>query len=121
MSARTIPELENFQEQFWNHSLKLKVDRRNFLRLLGGGVLICLANPTGRSQESGRFGGGHELPKDIAAWLHIDSDGKVKVFTGKVEVGQNIRTSLAQQVAEELSVSVDSISAAGCGGVERLG
>ena len=110
MSTRIIPELENFQEQFWNHSLKLKVDRRNFLRLLGGGVLICLAHPTVRAQESGRPGGGHELPKDIAAWLHIDADGKVKVFTGKVEVGQNIRTSLAQQVAEELNVPFDSIS-----------
>ena len=32
------------------------------------------------------------------------------MFTGKVEVGQNIRTSLAQQVAEELRVSVESIS-----------
>ena len=110
MNARTIPELENFQERFWNHSLRLKVDRRNFLRLLGGGVLICLANPTAKSQESGRFGGGHELPKDISAWLHIDSAGKVKVFTGKVEVGQNIRTSLAQQVAEELSIPISSIS-----------
>ena len=31
------------------------------------------------------------------------------MFTGKVEVGQNIRTSLAQQVAEELRVPFDSI------------
>ncbi len=110
MNPRNIPELENFQEQYWNHSLKLKVDRRNFLRLLGGGVLICLAYSPVRAQESGRNGGGHELPKDISAWLHIDADGKIKVFTGKVEVGQNIRTSLAQQVAEELHVSLESIS-----------
>jgi isoquinoline 1-oxidoreductase len=110
MNPRTIPELESFQEELWNHSLKLKVDRRNFLKLLGGGVLICLAYPTARAQESGRGFGGHELPKDIAAWLHIDADGKVKVFTGKVEVGQNIRTSLAQQVAEELHVPFESIS-----------
>src|SRR5579863_4679963 len=110
MSTRTIPELENFQEQYWNHSLKLQVDRRNFLKLLGGGVLICLAYPTAQAQEAGRGGGRHELPKDIAAWLHIDTDGKVKVFTGKVEVGQNIRTSLAQQVAEELRVPFDSVT-----------
>ena len=54
--------------------------------------------------------GGHELPKDINAWLHIDADGRVKVFTGKAEVGQNIRTSLAQAVAEELRVPFDSIT-----------
>jgi isoquinoline 1-oxidoreductase len=34
----------------------------------------------------------------------------VKVFTGKVEVGQNIRTSLAQLVAEELRVPFDTIT-----------
>ena len=110
MKSHNIPELENFQEEFWNHSLRLTVDRRNFLRLLGGGVLICLAYKPARAQESGRRGGGHELPKDIAAWLHIDADGKVKVFTGKVEVGQNIRTSLAQQVAEELHVPFETVS-----------
>ena len=47
--------------------------------------------------------------KDLAAWLHIDTDGRVTVFTGKVEVGQDIRTSLTQQVAEELRVGVDKI------------
>jgi len=33
-----------------------------------------------------------------------------EVFTGKVEVGQNIRTSLAQLVAEELKVSFEAIT-----------
>lgn len=41
---------------------------------------------------------------DIADWLHVERDGTVTVFTGKAEVGQNIRTSLAQAVAEELRV-----------------
>ncbi len=110
MKPHNIPELESFQEELWNHSLKLQVDRRNFLKMLGGGVLICLAHPAVHAQESGRNRTSHELPKDIAAWLHIDADGKVKVFTGKVEVGQNIRTSLAQQVAEELRVPIASVS-----------
>jgi CO/xanthine dehydrogenase Mo-binding subunit len=88
-----------------------QLDRRDFLRLLGGGLLVCLAPGAALSQESGRGGGRgeHELPKDLSAWIHIDADGKVKVFTGKVEVGQNIRTSLAQRVAEELRVPFDSI------------
>ncbi len=86
------------------------IHRRDFLRVLGGGVLICVAPGITRSQESGRTAGGHDLPQEISAWLHIDSDGKVKAFTGKVEVGQNIRTSLAQQVAEELCTPFDSIT-----------
>jgi CO/xanthine dehydrogenase Mo-binding subunit len=85
------------------------VNRRDFLKLLGGGVLVCLT-PHLSAQESGRAFNRHELPTDISAWLHIGADGGVKVFTGKVEVGQNIRTSLAQAVAEELRVPFDSIT-----------
>ena len=86
------------------------LDRRSFLKVFGGGLLVCLTD-SGIAQESGRGGfGGHELPKDVSAWIHIAADGKVSVFTGKVEVGQNIRTSLAQLVAEELMVSFDSIT-----------
>jgi hypothetical protein len=64
---------------------------------------LLARSPAARAQSQ-------ELPKDLAAWLHIDKDGKITVFTGKVEVGQNIRTSLAQQVAEELRVGVDAIT-----------
>ena len=52
---------------------------------------------------------GTSCPRTVGAWLHIGADSGVKVFTGKVEVGQNIRTSLAQLVAEELCVPFDSI------------
>ena len=86
------------------------LDRRSFLKVFGGGLLVCLTD-SGIAQESGRGGfGGHDLPKDVSAWIHIAADGKVSVFTGKVEVGQNIRTSLAQLVAEELMVPFDSIT-----------
>ncbi|HEY6448781.1 MAG TPA: molybdopterin cofactor-binding domain-containing protein [Acidobacteriaceae bacterium] len=84
-----------------------ELDRRDFLRLCGGGLLVCLS---GSAQESGRGWGGHALPQEVSAWIHIDVDGKVTVFTGKVEVGQNIRTSLAQSVAEELRVDFDAIA-----------
>ncbi len=47
--------------------------------------------------------------REIDAWLHIGQDGKITVFTGKAEVGQNIRTSLTQAVAEELRVPIESI------------
>jgi nicotinate dehydrogenase subunit B len=89
---------------------RIEIDRRDFLRVLGGGLLVCLTPIPSLTQESGRGFGGHELPKDINAWIHIGAEGQVKVFTGKVEVGQNIRTSLAQAVAEELRVPFDSIT-----------
>jgi CO/xanthine dehydrogenase Mo-binding subunit len=86
------------------------LDRRDFLKVLGGGLLVCFTHTSSWAQESGRAFGGHELPKELSAWLHIAADGQVKVFTGKVEVGQNIRTSLAQLVAEELRVPFDAIT-----------
>lgn len=86
------------------------MDRRGFLQMLGGGLVICVAGGKAIAQESGRGFGGHELPKDLAAWLHIGQDGRITGFTGKVEIGQNIRTSLAQQIAEELRVPMDSVT-----------
>ena len=88
------------------------LDRRRFLQLFGGGIAIAIAAPKDAfSQESGQSGRrGQELPKDLSAWILIDKAGKVTVFTGKAEVGQNIRTSLAQAVAEELRVAVPAIT-----------
>jgi nicotinate dehydrogenase subunit B len=86
------------------------LDRRSFLKVFGGGLLVCLTEAPSFAQESGRGFGAHELPKEVSAWIHIAADGKVSVFTGKVEVGQNIRTSLAQLVAEELMIPFDAIT-----------
>src|SRR5207245_11465079 len=86
--------------------------RREFFKLLGGGLLVCLCTGPGRAQESGGSRptrNEEELPNSLAAWLHISGDGVVTVYTGKVEVGQNIRTSLSQQVAEELRVSIELV------------
>jgi CO/xanthine dehydrogenase Mo-binding subunit len=86
------------------------LDRRDFLKLCGGGLLVCASGEPGLAQESGGWWGHHKLPEQISAWLYIDAQGKVTVYTGKVEVGQNIRTSLAQSVAEELRVPFDTIA-----------
>jgi isoquinoline 1-oxidoreductase len=89
-----------------------ELQRRDFFKLLGGGiVVICALKGASAQQESGRGQqrGGRSLPQEIGAWLHIGEDGAVTVYTGKVEVGQNIRTSLAQVVAEELRLPMGSI------------
>jgi nicotinate dehydrogenase subunit B len=51
-----------------------------------------------------------QQPQNLNAWLHIGETGIVTVYSGKVEVGQNARTSLTQAVAEELHVPVASIN-----------
>lgn len=89
---------------------RFEPDRRDFFKLLGGGLVLLLSLDSKVSaQESGRGGRGQGLPENIGAWLHIGEDGAITVFTGKTEVGQNIRTSLAQAVAEELRAPIASI------------
>ena len=105
-----VPEPERFEfnEGFFHH---FDWSRRDFFKLTGSGVAVILAaTQPAAAQESGRgreFG--QQLPQEINAWLHMGEDGSVTVFTGKVEVGQNIRTSLAQSVADELRVPFASV------------
>jgi len=89
-----------------------ELQRRDFFKVLGGGVLIVLALKDAiAQQESGGGGrrGGAPRPVEIGAWLHIAENGVVTAYTGKAEVGQNIRTSLTQAVAEELRAPVSAI------------
>ena len=91
---------------------RFDLGRREFFKFLGAGVLVVsVLKSAAAAQESG--GGarrrGDSLPQEIDAWLHIGEDGKATVYTGKVEMGQNIRTSLSQAVSEELRVSIEKI------------
>ena len=85
------------------------VSRREFLKLLGGGILICMSPESILAlQERGRQFG-REEPLDFNAYLHIAEDGRVSCFTGKIEMGQGIYTSLAQMLAEEMEVPLGSV------------
>jgi CO/xanthine dehydrogenase Mo-binding subunit len=83
------------------------LNRRDFFKLVGGGITIffTLGEPLSiPGQRSGR-----QYPDDFNAYLRIGEDGRVSCFTGKIEMGQGIITSLAQMLAEELDVSLDSV------------
>jgi nicotinate dehydrogenase subunit B len=45
----------------------------------------------------------------LDAWIRFNINETITVFTGKVEIGQGLRTALAQIVAEELDVNVSCI------------
>ena len=42
-------------------------------------------------------------------WLNFQTGGKVRVATGKVEIGQGVTTALSQIAAEELDLTLDQI------------
>jgi len=45
----------------------------------------------------------------IDSWIRINTDETITILTGKVELGQHIKTALAMIAAEELEVSIDRI------------
>jgi isoquinoline 1-oxidoreductase len=108
-----LPEVERY-ELTEDPRYQFTFDRRQFLKAFSAGIALLvpmshlLAQEPESQGESGR-GFNRELPQEIGAWIHVDQDGSVVVYTGKVEFGQNIRTSLAQAVAEELHVPVSTI------------
>jgi isoquinoline 1-oxidoreductase len=85
--------------------------RREFFKILGAGIAVFAITKNTQAQETAPSRGFHpqELPQEISAWLHIGEDGSVTAFSGKAEMGQNIRTSMAQNVADELRVPFESV------------
>jgi len=91
--------------------LPSEVSRRKFLKIFGGGIVVTVsANDLLALQEAPvrrRFG--RALPDNFNAFLRVGGDGRVTCFTGKIEMGQGVVTSLAQMLADELEVSLDSV------------
>lgn len=81
-------------------------DRRQFLKLVGGGIAVLVtAGPFELFAQDRR----RMYPEDLNAYLLIGENGRVTVFSGKIEMGQGALTSQAQMAAEELGVALESI------------
>jgi isoquinoline 1-oxidoreductase len=72
---------------------------RDFFEVLPPGLVVVV--PPGAVPEAWSATGG--------AWIHVDADGSVTAFTGKVDVGQDNRTALSALVAAELGVPMDRV------------
>jgi isoquinoline 1-oxidoreductase len=103
MKAEEITKL-----YFGNVDKPVSVDRRDFLKKLGGGIIIIFSigemgilNACKTKEENGG--------EDFNAYLRIKEDGRVDCYTGKIEMGQGVITSIAQVLAEELDISIDQV------------
>lgn len=97
-------------------SIAAKLDRRDFMKFVGGGLVIFFTVESPAEAAQGArpkgfgFGGpGGGAPPDVNAYLRIGEDGKITVFTGKIEQGQGNMTALAQMAADELDVPLESV------------
>ena len=84
---------------------RFDLDRREFLEVLGAGILISTVAARVSLAQSSRGRGGSSIEQR----LHIGEDGVITVMTSKVEVGQGSRTQISMAAAEELRVPVGSV------------
>lgn len=87
-----------------------EIARRDFLKLFGGGIVIFFtAGDVLLAQEPTRLRTGSGAPADFNAYLRIGENGRITLFTGKIEQGQGAMTVLPLMLAEELEVPQASV------------
>jgi len=90
---------------------ELTSTRRKFLKTSGGLIVtFALAHsilPAGAQKTAPMK---TVALDDVDAFLAIGADGRVTLYTGKVDLGTGIRTALAQIAAEELDVPFDQLT-----------
>ncbi len=104
-------EEEIMKIDFSDINTRFPLSRRTFLKGFSAGVLILfsIGDPSIIQAQERRQRRGIDYPTDFNAYLLIKEDGRVSCFTGKIEMGQGIITSLAQMLADELDVPLDSV------------
>lgn len=85
------------------------IPRRDFVKLLGGGIFIFFRPLDVLNIIPEPLPQARALPKDYNAFLHIAADGTVTCYTGKIEMGQGIITSLPVMMADELNVPLEKV------------
>jgi nicotinate dehydrogenase subunit B len=94
----------------------VNIDRRRVLA--GGGALIVSFSLSGAlAQQQGAPApapapsppGSLKTSPYLDAWIRIDANGSIEVFTGKAELGQGFKTAFQQIAAEELDVAFESL------------
>ena len=88
---------------------KSGMKRRSFVKALGGCIVLFFAPWSAIDLMAIPAEQRRSLTKDFNAFLHIAEDGTVSCFTGKIEMGQGVITSLAQMMAEELNVPLEQV------------
>ena len=94
--------------------------RRSFIKNIGyvsiGFSLLSRCDVDNELPEVERLEYEGDLPrslknaKKINAWLEVLEDGKVRVLSGKVELGQGIRIAIKQVAAEELDMDLKKVT-----------
>jgi nicotinate dehydrogenase subunit B len=86
----------------------MNIQRRDFLK--SGGALVVAFSMPGRDTFGQALAPAKSVDKAaVDSWLSIGKDGRITVYTGKVDLGTGTKTALAQMAAEELDVAIERI------------
>src|SRR5712691_4841066 len=85
------------------------IDRRSLLQATGALVVTFSLTPSGAEAQSGSAAK-TVSPDRVDGFLAIGTDGKVTVYSGKVDLGTGVLTALTQIVAEELDVPMSDVA-----------
>ncbi len=99
----------SYRDEVPENNPTFEVNRRDFVKLLGGGLFIYFQFGNFLSGLASEASQRRSLPSDYNAFIHIAEDGTVNCMVGKIEMGQGIITSFAQMVADELDAPLESV------------
>jgi nicotinate dehydrogenase subunit B len=85
------------------------IDRRTLLQT-GGALVVTFSLPLSRTDAQPLAGAKTVSPDRVDGFLAIAPDGRVTVYSGKVDLGTGVLTALTQIVAEELDVPMSRVS-----------
>jgi nicotinate dehydrogenase subunit B len=90
------------------------ITRREFVKESGGLVIgFSLASPSALPRllaDDTPSRVAIPTPDRLDAWLRVEKDGTIRVFTGKPEIGMGVETGYTQIVAEELDVAPERVA-----------
>ncbi|MGO9832379.1 MAG: molybdopterin cofactor-binding domain-containing protein [Myxococcaceae bacterium] len=89
------------------------VTRRGFLKTSGALVITfslgSLASRAAPAPAPAGWSGKTVALDEVEGFVSIGANGKVTIFSGKVDLGTGVRTAMTQIAAEELTVPFDSV------------
>ncbi len=106
--SKRIPTNHNTRRQFLQHTGRLLV-ALPFLPACKNQLTQAKEAIDWESVSLEQLPGSLRRASQINAWLEVLEDGRVRVFSGKVELGQGIRNAIRQVAAEELCMDLDRV------------
>jgi CO/xanthine dehydrogenase Mo-binding subunit len=85
------------------------IDRRALLQA-GGALVVSFSLPLRQAEAQATAGAKTVSPDRVDGFLAIAADGRITVYSGKVDLGTGVLTALTQIAAEELDVPMSHVT-----------